>query len=121
MFTVERKDPNRIDIAFSGKLNSDEMRAALDELVEKSDGIEHGRMLYRVGEFRMPTLAAIGVELGRLPAMFRMIRRFDRAAVLAEQDWIKTISELEGKLIPGLEIKAFRPDEEAAAEAWLAE
>ncbi len=120
MFSVTPNGPNRVDIEFSGKLDSDDMKAALDELVTKTEGIENGRMLYRVGDFKLPTLGAIAIEFSRLPSMFGLIKKFDRCAVLADQDWIKKISEIEGALIPGLEIKGFSPDEEEAAEAWLA-
>ena len=120
MFRVTPNGPNRIDIEFSGKVDSDEMKMALDQLISEAEGIEHGRMLYRIGDFKFPTLGAIRVELSRLPELFRLIGNFDRAAVLADKAWIKKISELEGALIPGLKIKAFDPDEEAQAEAWLA-
>jgi hypothetical protein len=119
MFLVTPNGENRVDIELSGKLDRDEMRAALDALVEATEGIEHGRMLYRITEFNFPSLPAIGVELARLPAMFKLIRQFDKAAVLCEETWIRRISELEGAFFPGLEIKAFRFSEEDAAEAWL--
>src|SRR3546814_5379297 len=83
MFHVSRRGENRIDIDFSGKLDSQAMRAALDDLLFKSEGISHGRMLYRIGDFDLPTLGAVGVELSRLPHLFRFIRRFDRCAVVA--------------------------------------
>lgn len=121
MFHVERKGDDRLDITFGGKLDSEAMRAALDELIAQSEGIEHGRMLYRVEDFHLPTLGAIGIEMARLPGLFRFIGRFDRAAVIAGQDWIRRASELEGWLIPGLTIKAFGPDEGEKAEAWLQE
>ena len=121
MFTVTPNGANRVDIEFTGKLDSDAMKSALDELVSKTEGIENGRMLYRVVDFKLPTLGAIAIEFSRLPSMFGLIKKFDRCAVLADQEWLKTASEIEGALIPGLEIKAFDPDEEAAAEAWLAE
>lgn len=119
MFRVTPNGPNRIDIEFEGKLDSDEMRTALDELISKSANIEHGRMLYRIGDFEIPTLGALGVELSRIPQLFRLIGKFDRAAVLADKKWVQTVSEIEGALIPGLKIKAFNPDEESEAEAWL--
>ena len=120
MFRVVPNGLNRLDIEFGGKLDSDEMKVALDELISKSKDIEHGQMLYRIGEFDLPTLGAIGVELSRLPELFSLIGRFDRVAVLASKKWIQHASEIEGILIPGLQIKAFDPDEEADAEAWLA-
>ncbi len=119
MFKIVSNGPNRIDIEFSGKLDSNEMKAALDELIGKSKEIEHGRMLYRLGDFDFPTLGAIGVELSRLPELFRTIKKFDRAAVLSDKRWVQKVSEIEGALIPGLEIKSFDLNEVAEAEAWL--
>ncbi len=119
MFSVTPNGENRIDIELSGKLDRDDMKAALDALIEATEGIENGRMLYRITEFNFPSLPAIGIELARLPKMFRLIRQFDKAAVLCEETWIRRVSEIEGALFPGLEIKAFRLSEEAAAEAWL--
>jgi hypothetical protein len=39
---------------------------------------------------------------------------------LSDKTWLKKASELEGILIPGLEIKAFDRDQKSEAEAWLA-
>ena len=58
MFNVEIKGADRLDIEFGGKLNSDDMKAALDTLVEKSGDIRNGKMLYRIGDFDLPTLGA---------------------------------------------------------------
>ena len=119
MFKVTPKGINRLDIEMSGKLSSEEMKAALDELVSKSKHIENGRMLYDVVDYHLPSLGAIVIELARLPEMLRWMRRFKRAAVLADKRWLKKASELEGALLPGLEIKAFDRDQKEAAESWL--
>ena len=121
MFEITAPSANRIDIKFSGKLNAEQMKTGLDDLIEKSEGIKNGRMLYTIKKFDFPTFGAIGVELIRLPKLFKLISRFDRAAVLAEQEWVQKVSEIEGALIPGLDIKAFDLDELAEAEAWLAQ
>jgi len=120
MFKVKPNGPNRVDIEFSGKLDSNEMKAALDEFISKTKDIEHGKMLYRIRDFDLPSLGAIRVELSRLPELFKIIRKFDRAAVLADKGWVRKASEIEGALFPGIEIKAFDRNEEAEAEAWLA-
>ncbi len=119
MFKVTPNGKNRIDIELSGKLDSAEMRNALDDLVDKSDDIDNGKMLYDVIDFHMPSLSAIAIEFSRLPEMFGLIRKFSKAAVLSDKSWIKKVSELEGVLIPGLEIKAFSRDQREEAEAWL--
>ena len=48
MFKIIPNGINRLDIEMSGKLNSEEMKFALDELVSKSENIENGKMLYDV-------------------------------------------------------------------------
>jgi len=119
MFSVTQKGKNRLDIEMSGKLNSEEMKTALDELVSKSKNIENGKMLYDVIDFHLPSLGAIGIEFSRLPSMFGLMKKFDRAAVLTDKTWLKKVSEFEGILFPGLEIKAFNRDQKVEAEAWL--
>ena len=119
MFKITRVSENRLDIEMSGKLDSVEMEKALDDLVEKSAGIENGKMLYDVVEYHLPSLGAIGLEFSRLPSMFGLMNRFDKAAVLTDKMWIKKISEFEGAVYPGLQIKAFNRNQKAEAEAWL--
>ena len=119
MFKVEKKGMNRLDLQLSGKLDTEEMKIALDELVEKSKDIQNGKMLYDVIDFHLPSLGAIAIEFSRLPSMFGLIKRFDRAAVLTDKTWLKKVSELEGALFPGVEIKAFDRDQKEEAEAWL--
>lgn len=119
MFEVTPNGVNRLDIRLSGKLNADEMKIALDELVEKSRHIENGKMLYEVIDFHLPSLAAISIEFSRLPAMLGLMKKFKRAAVLTDKVWLKKVSEFEGALFPGLEIKAFDRDQKAEAEGWL--
>lgn len=118
-FTIEAVGRDRLNICLEGKLNAEQMALALDELVLKSESIDQGKMLYDIVEFHIPSLKAIAIEFGRLPSMFGLIKKFDRAAVLTDKTWLKMISEWEGALLPGLEIKAFDRDQRAEAEAWL--
>jgi hypothetical protein len=119
MFKINQNGENRLDIELGGKLNAEQMRIALDELVEKSKNIEKGKMLYDVINFHLPSLEAIAIEFSRLPSMFGLLKKFDRAAVLTDKTWLKKVSEFEGAFFPGLEIKAFDRDQKEEAEAWL--
>ncbi len=119
MFKVTRVDDKRLDIEMSGKLDSVQMRVVLDELLEKSAGIENGQMLYDVNDYHLPSLGAIAIELSHLPALFSMIRRFHKAAVLTDKGWIGKIGELKSGFLPGLEIRAFTREQRSEAEAWL--
>lgn len=121
MFKVTRTAEDRLDIQLEGKLEKDSMEAALDDFANESEGIKNGKMLYVINDFQFPSLEAIGVELSRLPSLFRLINQFEKAAVITDEAWLKHASELEGLLIPGLQIKAFSSSAQDAAEQWLSE
>jgi len=119
MFRIMQNGVNRLDIEMSGKLNSQEMKIALDKLVLKSENIVNGKMLYDVIDYHLPSLGAIVIEFSCLPSMFGLMKKFNRAVVLTDKTWLKKVTEFEGVLFPGLEIKAFDRDQKKEAEAWL--
>lgn len=119
MFEIKSNGPFRVDININGKIDSDEMKNALDMLIEKSSGMKNGVMLYTITDFSLPSLGALGIELSRLPSMFKLLKSYSHVAVIADKAWIRKMGEWEGALIPGLEIKGFEPEELSAAEAWL--
>ena len=120
MLTITKPSPGRLDIVLKGRIDADAMRQGLDDLIAKSEGMEHGRMFYRIEDFAMPTMAAFGVEFSRLPKLFGLLGKFDKCAVICDTAWLRTAAKIEGALIPGLAIKSFEPGEADAAEAWLA-
>lgn len=73
-------------------------------------------MLYDAMDYHLPSLGAIVMEFSRLPSKIGLLKKFERAAVLTDKTWLKRVSEFEGSLFPGLEIKAFRRDKKAEAE-----
>jgi hypothetical protein len=105
----------------SGKLNAKEVKIALEELVSKSKNIQNGKMMYDVIDFRLPSIGAIAAEFSVLPAVFGLLKKFDRTVILTDKLWLKKLSELEGILYPGLKIKSFSRAQRAEAEAWLNE
>ncbi|MBN4053900.1 STAS/SEC14 domain-containing protein [Haliea sp. AH-315-K21] len=119
MLTVNKIDNQRLDIELSGKLDTEDMKTALDQFIELANTIYQGKMLYTIVDFHLPSLGAIIHEFSRLPAMLRIINNFDRAAILTDKVWLQKAAEIEGKLIPGLKIKAFNLNQKTEAEAWL--
>lgn len=119
MLNVSKLSANRLDIELSGALDADAMRSALDNLVEKSEGVTDGRMLYRISDFEMPTLGAMAVELYQMPKLLGLIGKFKKCAVISDAAWIRTAAEIEGAVFRSLEIKSFALADTEAAEAWL--
>ena len=119
MFKVKINGTDRLDIEMSGKLETDDMKAALDDLVAKAEHIENGKMFYDVIDYHLPSFGAIVIEFSRLPSMLGLMKKFNRAAVLTDKKWVKKVSEFEGALFPNLEIKAFDRDQREEADKWL--
>ena len=119
MLTITKPEENRVDIELSGRILSDEMAKGLDDLLEMSQDVNKGTMLYTITSFAFPDLGAIAVEMARLPKLFGLLGRFDRCAVLSDAAWLRTAAEVEGAFIPGFDIKAFDLNERDKAEAWL--
>ena len=120
MLKITKASADRVDIELDGKIDAEIMRTALDDLIEKSKGVKGGKMLYRITNFELPTLGAIGVEVSRLPKLFGLLGAFDRCAVLSDSDWLKKVAEIEGAIFPGIEIRSFDLDQRDVAEEWLA-
>ncbi|MDW3223872.1 MAG: STAS/SEC14 domain-containing protein [Paracoccaceae bacterium] len=119
MFTVSKPKANRLDLVFSGTLNEETMRVAIDTLIEESQGITNGKMLYKIVDFQMPTVAALVVEFQQLPKLLSLLGKFDKCAVLSDDAWIRTAAEIESAIVPSCDIKAFTLSAVDDAEDWL--
>ena len=82
MLKITKPASNRVDIVLNGGLDAEEMRQGLDDLIAKSDGVENGKMPYTISMFAIPTFAALGVELSRLPKLFSLLGKFEKCAVI---------------------------------------
>lgn len=54
-------------------------------------------------------------------SQIKNLRRIHRAALVAEEGWIRTVAEWEDRLLPGLDVRIFDPDEHEEAMAWASE
>lgn len=119
MFKVSRIEDKRLNLEFSGTLNPEEMEVAIQEFISAAQGIKMGVMMFEIGEFNFPSLQTLGVKLSRVPTLFKLIRNFEKVAIITDKKWLQRVGELEGLLIPGLTIRAFNVIEKAKAEVWL--
>ncbi|MEM9436421.1 MAG: STAS/SEC14 domain-containing protein [Pseudomonadota bacterium] len=119
MLKVVKTAPNHLDLFLEGQIDGPEMNAALSELVDTTNGMENATMFYHISGFAMPTPSAFMVELGYFPKLFGLISKFRRCAVVTEHAWLRAAAELEGVVIPGLDIKSFEPGQEDMARRWL--
>ncbi len=113
----EGEDLIRLDV--EGEIDAEEMRKGIEAFLSVAETLEGFDLLYIVRDMRMPSLAAMRVELGYFGRLWRLIPRMRRSALVANQRWIRTAAKAESAIIPGLTIETF--EEEAPARAWLAE
>lgn len=117
MIDVTLHDPNHIELTATGRIEGPQMQAALDKLIALCEPLDHVTYLAVMTDITMPAGAALTAEIARLPKLMGLLRKIDKAALIANQGWLRTAAEIEGKLIPNLEIRCF--EDVATARAWL--
>lgn len=119
MLKIELKEPNFLYLELDGEIDAKEMDIGLDQMIKATADMQNGKLLYRITNFKIPTLGAIGVEFTKLPQLFKMIGKIDRIAVLAEEEWLKNTAQVEGWFLPNTEIGAFDLEEYDLAMTFL--
>jgi hypothetical protein len=106
-------------LTIAGQIDEDQMRSGLEAFLAALPQTGRADFLYTITDFEFPALQAIAVEFGYLPRLFAAVTKIGKVAVVADADWLRKAAELEGMVLPGMDIKSFRPDELDDAETWL--
>lgn len=109
----------RLEIA--GRIDEAQMKSGLESFLATLQAQDKTDFLYTIRDFELPTLQAVAVEFGYIPRLFAALSRIGKVAVVAEADWLRRAADIEGRLIPGLTIATFRPEEVSQAIEWLTE
>ncbi|MGM8897002.1 MULTISPECIES: SpoIIAA family protein [unclassified Psychrobacter] len=127
-YLLTKHSNNHIELTINGKIHSDDMNRLLDEWVQATVSmvqadpnteLQNATLLYRIDSFAMPSFSAVMDEMRRMPELWATMKYFGKMAVISEQQWLQKVAEIEGWMIPNLDIKGFNPDEESAAKVWL--
>ncbi|WP_139816288.1 hypothetical protein [Planktotalea arctica] len=62
MLKITKLSDDRVDLEISGKIDAIEMAVALAGLIKQFQDLSGGKILYKISDFSLPTLGAIGVE-----------------------------------------------------------
>ncbi|ALM52003.1 STAS/SEC14 domain-containing protein [Halomonas huangheensis] len=113
--------PHVVALKVGGTVTARELQHAIDAVeAAKKD---HGRisMLAEIDNLRWMTATAVLKDIGYGLTQFGELKRYHRAAVVTDQEWIKHMAHLEEKLFKAIEIKSFTTAERNAAIAWVSE
>ena len=115
------RDGQRLTVWVEGTVDYAVIEDFIPRALIATEELEQGEMLIFIEGDDWPSLGAIALEMLEIRRMLQLVRRFDRIAVVTDKDWLGMIAEIEGRLIPGLEIESFDFDEVEDADEWLVE
>jgi hypothetical protein len=121
LFHSTRESDALLVMEAHGAMDARAMEVALTMLVDEMEGMHHAACLIRAEGIEWPSLGALGVELRHWVQLMAMVEKLDKVAILTDDGWVRRIAAMESVLIPNLVIRAFAPDEEDSARAWLGE
>lgn len=119
MYELSMTDGNCVVFELNGAPDAVDMENLLQEMSAMVEGKEGMTMLYKITKFEIPSASAMMVKLADLPRWLGVMKSISKMAIVTEKAWIRNVAELEGFLIPGLEIKSFEFADVSEAEAWL--
>lgn len=119
MLTFTSLSPRAIAIVASGHFTAADVASALAQLETILDQTPQLDILADVRGSPSIALSAIVEELKHLPLLIRLIRAIDRVAIVADAEWVRAASRIEGAIIPGIHYEVYERKDEAHARAWL--
>jgi len=110
--------PHVVAFRVGGKLTAREVERVFDALDDALDLHETVNLYVEITELSGVSLAALVKDLAKSLGLLGRLKRFGRYAVVTDAQWIQQAADLEARLIPGLEVRAFPLAESDGAEAW---
>jgi len=121
MFDITPDPKGFVRLTISGKITPEEMQAGLEAFLGSLEDGKKTNFLYTISDIEFPAIGALGVEFSYIPLLLTSLSKIGKVAVIADQAWLRTAAEVEGKVIPGLTVRSFELGAPGDAEKWLLE
>lgn len=105
-----------VAVKVDGKISTEQFEqvaALVEDKLRRHDKI---RMYAEMDSFGGMSAEAFFADL---KLAMRHWRQFDKEAVVTDKQWMKTVSEVAGKLLPGIEVRAFPSGAKTEARDWV--
>jgi hypothetical protein len=115
---IDTQSPRAIGIKIAGKIERpdvDKLRKAIDEKLEHTGKLGAYVELESFGGISLDAL----VE--DLKLFIPYLNKFDKKAVVSDEEWVSNIAEIAGKLVPGIEVRHFNQKQKVEAMEWVRE
>lgn len=104
-----------IGVRIGGKISKAELELAIADIKARLDQFETLTAYVEVESLE-------GMELGALYEDLKFgipnARKFTRKAVVSDKQWMATLARWGDKLMPGLEVRHYQPEQRTEAIAW---
>lgn len=107
---------NVVGIRIDGKISEQEFDAVTALLEEKMKNHSKVRMYAEIESF-----GGVSLETFMKDLKFGLENwdRFDKEALVTNEEWLENIVHVSDNLFPGIEVEAFSFDEKTAARMWI--
>ncbi|ARU18372.1 STAS/SEC14 domain-containing protein [Croceicoccus marinus] len=119
MINIEPLGPAASAVTITDTVESADMTKLVDFARDIAARDGKSDLLFDINQVRGLDAGAIGKELAHLPTMIAMLRKLDRIAVVADEDWLRTGARLESALLPGVVYEVFDRDRADRARRWI--
>jgi hypothetical protein len=108
-----------VSMRVSGRIEKEDVErgiTAVEESLARQDRIA----LYAEVTMSGMTPGAFARDLGYGLRHLSELHRFARMAVVTEQEWVRRIVQMQGRILPQIEIRTFAPEDRDEALTWVA-
>lgn len=110
-----------VAVRTGGSIESDDINRFAERLNRALSAHEQVNLFMEITSLGSMTPEAIWEDLKLGFRQIKNLRRLHRAAVVAEQEWIRTGTDWEDRLFRKMDIRSFEPDDREEALAWASE
>ncbi|WP_316015609.1 STAS/SEC14 domain-containing protein [Roseobacter sp. HKCCA0434] len=119
MLSIDLDGGNRLELRASGRIDGEDMRDALDRLVDLADPLDHATCLAEIGALDLPEGGAALAKLARSPKLIALAGTLDRVAVVTDEDVVARAARDHAGTLGEFDLRAFGRHEHDRARAWL--
>lgn len=101
-----------------GSVTEEDFERVASALEDRMESGEPVRLYAEIASLKGMTMDALASNLAFGAKHATDIGKLDRAAVVAREDWIRTLVGIEDTVLPNVEMKAFPMQDKDRAMAW---
>lgn len=115
-------DDQIVQMSVNGPMSSETVQSTFDwiETVQSEAATNDNlQICVEMQADNFSDLAEASQQFRRVGEVLRRAHDIDRCALITDSTWLRNSAKVEGAVIPGMELMAFKPENAESAEKWL--